>query len=178
MRPSVSQSRPMTASTLSDEALACRKFCAKFLALESAEQQGKRNQAARQRSSSENPDPYTRSEWCAGRRPLPRCVAKQWRWTLTRSFDRFCNSWIIEVAERKEFLVAGGGFVPQSRIDSVQLADSTIAWNAKKRHKGKFFIQFSFSFWFRRSKRILAWTRFCAVRLEMYRRERMAHTRL
>jgi hypothetical protein len=42
----------------------------------------------------------------------------------------------------------------------------------KKRHKGKFFIQFSFSFWFRRSKRILAWTRFCAVRLETYRREK------
>jgi len=52
-----------------------------------------------------------------------------------------------------------------------------MAWNAKKRHKGKFFIQFSFSFWFHRSKRILAWTRFCAVRLEIYRRERMAHTR-
>jgi len=43
-------------------------------------------------------------------------------------------------------LVAGGGFVPQPRIDSVQLTDSTIVWKAKKGYKGKSFIQFSFSF--------------------------------
>jgi hypothetical protein len=40
----------------------------------------------------------------------------------------------------------GGGFVPQSLIDSVQLTDSTMVRNAKKGHKGKFIIQFSFSF--------------------------------
>ncbi len=40
----------------------------------------------------------------------------------------------------------GGGFVPQSLIDSVQLADSTMVRNAKKGDKGEFFIQFSFSF--------------------------------
>ena len=40
----------------------------------------------------------------------------------------------------------GGGFVPQSLIDSVQLTDSTMVRNAKKGHKGNFFIQFSFSF--------------------------------
>jgi len=84
---------------------------------------------------------------------------------------------LAQPIETKQKVWLRGGFVPQSRIDSVQLADSTMAWNAKKRHKGKFFIQFSFSFWFHRSKRILAWTRFCAVRLEIYRRERMAHTR-
>ena len=39
-----------------------------------------------------------------------------------------------------------GGFVPQSPIDSVQLADSTMVRNAKKGHKGNFFIHFSFSF--------------------------------
>src|SRR6266446_7262430 len=43
-------------------------------------------------------------------------------------------------------LVAGGGFVPQSPIDSVQLADSTMVRNAKKGHKGNLLIQFSFSF--------------------------------
>jgi hypothetical protein len=43
-------------------------------------------------------------------------------------------------------LVAGGGFVPQSLIDSVQLTDSTMVRNAKKGYKGKFVIQFSFSF--------------------------------
>ena len=43
-------------------------------------------------------------------------------------------------------LVAGGGFVPQSLIDSVQLTDSTMVRNAKKGDKGDLFIQFSFSF--------------------------------
>ena len=43
-------------------------------------------------------------------------------------------------------LVAGGGFVPQSLIDSSELTDSTIVQNAKKGQKGNFFIQFSFSF--------------------------------
>jgi hypothetical protein len=38
------------------------------------------------------------------------------------------------------------GFVAQSLIDSPELADPTIVRNAKKGHKGKFFIQFSFSF--------------------------------
>jgi hypothetical protein len=42
--------------------------------------------------------------------------------------------------------VAGGGFVPQSLIDSSELADSTMVWNVKKGQKGDFFIQFSFSF--------------------------------
>jgi len=42
----------------------------------------------------------------------------------------------------------GGGFVPQSLIDSVQLTDSTMVANAKNGHKGKLFIQFSFSFVF------------------------------
>jgi len=36
------------------------------------------------------------------------------------------------------------GFVPQSLIDSVQLADSTMVWNARKGQYGKVFIQFSF----------------------------------
>ena len=54
-------------------------------------------------------------------------------------------------------LVAGGGFVPQSHIDSAQLTDSTIVPNAKKGYKGKSFIQFSFSSCFHRSTRILAW---------------------
>jgi hypothetical protein len=49
-------------------------------------------------------------------------------------------------------LVAGGGFVPQSLIDSVQLTDSTMVRNAKKGDKGELFIQFSFSVWFRRFK--------------------------
>jgi len=40
----------------------------------------------------------------------------------------------------------GGGFVPQSLIDSSELSDSTIVRNAKNGHKGKFFIQFSFRF--------------------------------
>jgi len=40
----------------------------------------------------------------------------------------------------------GGGFVPQSHIDSVQLTDSTMVRKAKKGYRGKFFIQFSFSF--------------------------------
>jgi hypothetical protein len=53
-----------------------------------------------------------------------------------------------EIAEE---LVAGGGFVPQSCIDSVQLTDSTIVPNAKKGYKAKSFIQFSFSSWFHRS---------------------------
>jgi len=43
-------------------------------------------------------------------------------------------------------LVAGGGFVPQSLTDSSELVDSTMVRNAEKGHKGKFFIQFSFSF--------------------------------
>jgi hypothetical protein len=55
-----------------------------------------------------------------------------------------------------ELQIATGGFVPQSYIDSVQLADSTIVPNAKKGYKGKSFIQFSFSLCFRRSTRILA----------------------
>src|SRR5712691_5089531 len=82
-----------------------------------------------------------------------------------------------EVIEREEILVAGGGFVPQSYIDSVQLTDSTIVPNAKKGYKGKSFIQFSFSSCFHRSTRILAWAHFCTVRLGRYRCER-AHTRL
>src|SRR6266581_5909649 len=61
-------------------------------------------------------------------------------------------------------MVAGGGFVPQSHIDSVQLTDSAIVRKAKKRYKGKSFIQFSFSSCFRRSM-ILAWVHFCTVRL-------------
>ena len=40
----------------------------------------------------------------------------------------------------------GGGFVPQLLIDSSGLTDSTIVRIAKNGHKGKFFIQFSFSF--------------------------------
>jgi hypothetical protein len=51
-----------------------------------------------------------------------------------------------EVAETNGILVAGGGFVPQLLIDSVQLADSMMVRNARKCHKGKLFIQFSFSF--------------------------------
>ena len=51
-----------------------------------------------------------------------------------------------EPPERKEFLVAAGGVVPQPSIDSSELTDSTIVRNAKNGHKGKFFIQFSFSF--------------------------------
>ncbi len=43
-------------------------------------------------------------------------------------------------------LAAEGGFVPQSHVDSVQLTDSTMVGNARKDHKGNFFIQFSFSF--------------------------------
>ncbi len=43
-------------------------------------------------------------------------------------------------------LVAGGGFVPQWPIDSTQVVDSTLGWNAYKGHNGNFFIQFSFSF--------------------------------
>ncbi len=43
-------------------------------------------------------------------------------------------------------MVAGAGFVPQSLIDSSELTDSTIVRNAKNGDKGKFFIQFSFSF--------------------------------
>jgi hypothetical protein len=39
----------------------------------------------------------------------------------------------------------GGGFVPQSLIDSSELIDSTMVRSAKKGYKGKFFIQFSFS---------------------------------
>jgi hypothetical protein len=42
-------------------------------------------------------------------------------------------------------LVAGGGFVPQPHVDSVQLAESTIVRNAKKGYKGKCFHQFSFN---------------------------------
>jgi hypothetical protein len=43
-------------------------------------------------------------------------------------------------------VVAGGGFVPQSPTDSLELADSTMVRNAKNGYKGNFFIQFSFSF--------------------------------
>jgi hypothetical protein len=43
-------------------------------------------------------------------------------------------------------LVAGGGFVPQSPTDSLELTDSTMVRNAKNGYKGNFFIQFSFSF--------------------------------
>jgi len=42
-------------------------------------------------------------------------------------------------------LVAGGGFVPQSLTDSLELTDSTMVRNAKNGYKGNFFIQFSFS---------------------------------
>jgi hypothetical protein len=46
-----------------------------------------------------------------------------------------------------EGLVAGGGgFVPQSPTDSLELTDSTMVRNAKNGYKGNFFIQFSFSF--------------------------------
>jgi hypothetical protein len=51
----------------------------------------------------------------------------------------------VEIIERKAILVAGGGFVPQPHVDSVQLAESTIVRNAKKGYKGKSFIQFSFN---------------------------------
>lgn len=50
-------------------------------------------------------------------------------------------------------LVAGGGFVPQSLTDSLELTDSTMVRNAKNGHKGNFFIQFSFTSFFRRSRR-------------------------
>jgi hypothetical protein len=43
-------------------------------------------------------------------------------------------------------LVAGGGFVPQSPTDSLELTDSTMVRNVKNGHKAKSFIQFSFSF--------------------------------
>ena len=43
-------------------------------------------------------------------------------------------------------LVAGGGFVPQSPTDSLELTDSTMVRNAKSGYKGNFFIQFSLSF--------------------------------
>ena len=43
-------------------------------------------------------------------------------------------------------LVAGGGFVPQSPTDSLELTDSTMVRNAENGYKGNFFIQFSFSF--------------------------------
>jgi hypothetical protein len=39
----------------------------------------------------------------------------------------------------------GGGFVPQSLIDSSEVADSMMVGNAEKGQNGKFFIQFSFS---------------------------------
>ena len=50
-------------------------------------------------------------------------------------------------------MVAGGGFVPQSLTDSSELTDSTMVRNAKNGHKGNFFIQFSFTSFFRRSRR-------------------------
>ena len=43
-------------------------------------------------------------------------------------------------------LVAGGGFVPQSLIDSSEVADSMMVVNAEKGQNGKFVIQFSFGF--------------------------------
>jgi hypothetical protein len=52
----------------------------------------------------------------------------------------------LEVIRTEQVLVAEGGFVPQSLIDSSELTDSTIVRNAKNGDKGKFFIQFSFSF--------------------------------
>jgi hypothetical protein len=52
---------------------------------------------------------------------------------------------LAQAIERKDVGVAGGGFVPQSLIDSSELIDSTMVRNAEKGHKGNFFIQFSFS---------------------------------
>src|SRR5271166_1657554 len=43
-------------------------------------------------------------------------------------------------------LVAGRGFVPQSLVDSSELADSMMVGNAEKGHKGNLLIQFSFRF--------------------------------
>jgi Flavin containing amine oxidoreductase len=60
-----------------------------------------------------------------------------------------------EVADRKDFLVAGGGFVPQSLIETSEHADSMMVGNAEKDQNGKFFIQLSFSFRFHRFQRRL-----------------------
>ena len=38
-----------------------------------------------------------------------------------------------EVYERKEFLVAGGGFEPLRRIDNTHVIDSTYRYNSEKR---------------------------------------------
>ena len=46
--------------------------------------------------------------------------------------------------ELRKVLVAGGGFVPQSLIESSELIDSTMVRNAENGYKGKLFIQFSF----------------------------------
>jgi len=43
-------------------------------------------------------------------------------------------------------MVAGGGFVPQSLVDSSELADFMMVGNAEKGHKGNLLIQFSFRF--------------------------------
>ena len=57
----------------------------------------------------------------------------------------------VRSRRRRIRLVAGGGFAPQSLIDSSELTDSTIVRNAKNGYKGNFFIQFSFSLFVRRS---------------------------
>jgi hypothetical protein len=51
-----------------------------------------------------------------------------------------------KLLKAKRILVAGGGFVPQSPTDSLELTDSTMVRIAKNGYKGNFFIQFSFSF--------------------------------
>jgi hypothetical protein len=71
---------------------------------------------------------------------------------LRRPFCTICGSlWklkgrpMLSAHKCLRNLVAEGGFVPQSLVDSVQLTDSTMVRNAKKGYKGEFFILFSFS---------------------------------
>jgi hypothetical protein len=60
------------------------------------------------------------------------------------------GSWVIAVGDCGNLVLTrsgcGGGFVPQSLTDSLELTDSTMVRNAKNGYKGNFFIQFSFSF--------------------------------
>ena len=72
------------------------------------------------------------------------CYIAQGSWDLLGIDPNDLRSRMPEVGRFE--MVAGSGSVPQSLIDSVQLADSTMVRNARKGHKGKFFIQFSFSF--------------------------------
>jgi len=62
-----------------------------------------------------------------------------WQYFCVAKGERHCVSAVA-------FMVAGGGFVPQSLIHSVQLTDSTMVRNAEKGDKGELFIQSSFSF--------------------------------